>query len=242
MIKLQIKKSDIDNINKQLNIKVQGIQELTKNDILNEIAKAAFVILGKRFMSATDSYSAVNRKKMHHVYEWNQVGSPSARLFVIERSAILNGSVSISSKFLLSKTPVPIAPELRSSSKNGKYIKTSHIFKQKADVMESGKLVSFEAKKTLAFLGKEGIHFVKAGKVINIVNPGGVAVKGSFQHFMASWYSKNAQSIMDSSGLYEKIVREAAIVLNKNNTGAIDVKRAVAQIVDSITMGEAVIR
>jgi hypothetical protein len=242
MIKLQIKKSDIDNIEKQLSIKVQGIKQLTKNETLNEIANAAFIILGKRFMSATDSYSAVNRKKMHHIYEWNQVGSPNARLFVIERTAILNGSVTVLSKFLLSKTAVPVAAELRSSSKNGKYIRTAHIFKQKADIMESGKLVSFEAKKTLAFLGKEGIHFVRAGKVINIVNPGGVAVKGSFQHFMSGWYSKNAQPIMDSSGLYEKIVQEVALCLNANNSGPVDVRKTVAQVVNSITRGEVVIK
>ena len=242
MIKLQIKKSDLDNINKQLISKIQGVEQLTKNDTLNEIASAAFIILGKRFMSATDSYSAVNRKSMHHIYEWNQTGSPNARLFVLERSAVLNGSMSVSSKFLLSKTPVPIASELRSSSKNGKYIRTSHIFKQKAEVMESGKLVSFQAKKTLAFLGKEGIHFVRAGKVINIVNPGGVAVKGSFQHFMSNWYSKNAQSIMDSSGLYEKIVQEVALCLNANNSGPVDVKKTVSQVVNSITKGEMVVK
>jgi len=242
MIKLQIKKTDLDNINKQLLMKVQGITELTRTSTIDQIASAAFVIIGKRFMSATDTYSAVNKKRMHHIYEWNQVGVPNARLFIIERSSILNGTMVISNKFLLSKSPVPINPQLQIAGKTGKYVSTKHIFREKAEVMETGRIVSFRARKTLAFMGNDGINFVKAGKVINIMHPGGISVKNSLQNFMSEWYSKNAQSIMDSSGLYEKIVQESAIILNNNNTGTVDIRKTVSQVVDSITRGMAVIK
>ena len=242
MIKLQIKKSDIDNISKQLLMKVEGMTELTRSSTLDQIANAAFVILGKRFMTATDTYSSINRKRMHHIYEWNQVGIPSARLFVIERSLVLNGTMMVSSKFLLSRTPVPVNPQLRNAGNSGKFVSTNHIFKQKAEVMETGRIVSFQAKKTLAFLGNNGIQFVKAGKIINILHPGGIAVKSSFKNFMVDWYEKNTQSIMDSSGLYEKIVQETVLVLSRNNAGINDVKKAVSQVVESISKGMMVIK
>jgi hypothetical protein len=242
MISLQISQKSLDNLNKQLVMKVEAIGDLTKGPILNDVAKAAFVILAKRFLSATDTYSALNPKKMHHVYEWGKIGNRSSRLFVLERSGILQGNLVISTKFLTSKTPVPIHPELQIPGSNNRRVNTRYIFRNKADVMENGKPVRIESRKMLAFMGRNGIHFVQPGTVVNILNPGGIGVKNSFEKFMHEWYSSNAQSVMDSSGLYETIVKEAAIVLSKNNTGMMDVRKAVNQIVNSVTKGMDIVR
>ena len=242
MIKLLISQADIDNINKQLSLKSTGIAELITPKIVDEISKAAFIILGKRFMSAVDTYSAINHKKMHHIYEWNQVGRPNARLFILERNTLFGGNSYFSTKFLQSKTPVPVASELLIPNKKGKYVSTKHIFRDKAQVMEEGKAVTFQAKKTLAFLGKQGINFIQKGSVVNIPNPGGVGVKNSLQDFMSLWYTKNAQVIMDSSGLYEKIVQETALCLSVNNSGPVDVLRTVQQVVNSIAGDLGVIK
>jgi hypothetical protein len=242
MIKLKIDEKSIDNLNKQLAMKIEAIGELTKGPILNDIAKAAFVILGKRFLSATDTHSTLNPKKMHHIYEWNKVGDRSARLFIIERSAILNGNLIVSAKFLPSKTPVPIPKELQIPGSNNRSVTTRHIFRNKADVMENGKPVRIESRKMLAFMGRNGIHFVQPGTVINILNPGGIQTKHSFEKFMLEWYSSHAQVIIDSSGLYETIVKEAAIILNKNNTGMPEIRTMVKQVVNSVTKGMDIIR
>jgi hypothetical protein len=242
MIKLQISQKDIDNLNKQLIMKVEAIGELTKGPILNDIAKAAFVILGKRFLSATDTHSAINPKKMHHIYEWNRVGERSARLFILERSAILSGNLVISTKFLQSKTPVPIPRGLQVPGSNNRSVTTRHIFRNKADIMENGKPVRIESRKMLAFMGRNGMHFVQPGTVINILNPGGIEVKHSFEKFMLEWYSSHAQVIIDSSGLYETIVKEAAIILNKNNTGMVEIRKMVKQVVNSVTQGMDMVR
>lgn len=234
MIKLSIDQTSLKNLNNEISMKVEAINQLTKNSVLDDIARAAFVILSERFIKATDSYSAAFPKRMHHVYEWKQVGNPKARLFVLERLAVLNGNLTISSKFLLSKTPVPVPAELTIPGKRGKYVSTRSIFAQKAEVMESGVAVSFQAKRTLAFLGTQGIQFIRAGKIVNIANPGGASVKNSFTSYMTDWFIKNAQPIMDSSGLYEKIVQEASLLLTKNGTGTKDIQYMVKQVVDSI--------
>ena len=236
MIKLSISQTSINALNKELALKVNALSQITNGKILDDVARAAFVILGKRFMRATDTYSAVFPKKMHHVYEWKQVGNPKARLFVLERLSILNGNLTISSKFLLSKTPVPVPAELTNPGKTGKYVSTRSVFAQKAEVMETGRAVTFQARKTLAFLGTQGIQFIRAGKTVNIANPGGAPVKNAFSSYMAEWFSRNSQTIMDSSGLYEKIVQEASIVLNKTGSGIVDVEYAVKQVVDTISM------
>ena len=234
MIKLSIDQSSLNSLNNELNSKIESIYQLTKGSVLDDIARAAFIILGERFMKATDTYSSVFPKKMHHIYEWKNVGNPKARLFVLERLSILNGNLIVSSKFLMSKTPVPVPQELTTPNKRGKYVSTRTIFAQKAEVMELGRAVSFEAKRTLAFLGTQGIQFIRAGKIVNITNPGGPAVKNSFTTYMNEWFVKNAQVIMDSSGLYEKIVQEAATILNTNGTRSIDIQSMVKQVVDSV--------
>ena len=242
MIKLQIDQKSIDNLNKQLILKVEAIGELTKGSMLNDVAKAAFVILGKRFLLATDTHASLNPKKMHHIYEWNRVGDRAARLFILERSAVLNGNLVVSTKFLPSKTPVPIPRELQIPGANNRSVTTRHIFRNKADVMENGKPVRIESRKMLAFMGRNGIHFVQPGTVINILNPGGVETKHSFEKFMLEWYSSHAQVIMDASGLYETIVKEAAIILNKNNTGMIEIRAMVKHVVNSVTKGMDMVR
>lgn len=242
MLKLSIKESDIKNINTQLLLKSEGIAELKNPAVVDQIAKAAFVILGKRFMSAVDTHAGINHKKMHHIYEWGQVGNPKARLFVLERSSILNGNAVFSTKFLQSKTYVPVPAELLIPNKKGRYVSTKTIFKDKAQVMEDGKAVTFQARKTLAFLGNQGINFIQRGSVVNIPNPGGIGVKNSLQDFMSYWYSRNAQTIMDSSGLYEKIVQETSLCLSKNNAGVADVRKTVQQVVNSIANDIGVIK
>jgi hypothetical protein len=242
MIKLQIDQKSINNLNKQLAMKVQAIGELTKGPILNDVARAAFVILGKRFLLATDIHSTINPKKMHHIYEWNRVGQRSARLFVLERSAILNGNFVVLTKFLPSNTPVPIPKELQTPGSNNRAVTSRHIFRNKADVMENGKPVRIESRKMLAFMGRNGIQFVQPGTVVNILNPGGTQVKHSFEKFMFEWYSSHAQTVIDSSGLYQTIVKEAAIILSKNNTGMTQIRAMVKQVVNSVTQGMDIVR
>jgi len=243
MIKLSISKSSIDALNREIDLKVKAIGYMTQSDFLNEVARAVFVILGERFMFAVDRYSAMNPKRMHHIYEWKRVGNPSARLFVLNRLSLLDGDMTIAVNFKQSRTPVPIDPELLIPGKTGKIVTKRNVFRDKAVIMEEGRSVSYQAKSMLAFMGSDfGLKFLRPGTQVNIKNPGGKYTKGSLAVFMSAWYNKNAQVIIDGSGLYEKIAQEASIVLSKNNAGITDIKSATKQIVDSIVLGREMVK
>jgi hypothetical protein len=242
MIKLSIDKSSIEALNREINLKIKAIGYMTQPEFLEEVSRAAFVILGERFMQATDRFSVTNPKRMHHLYEWNRVGNPSARLFVLNRVSMLDGAIVIKADFLQSKTPSPIDPELSSPGPTGKIVTKRNVFRDKARVMEEGKRVSYEAKSMLAFMGTNGLSFIRPGTVVNINNPGGRFVKGGLAYFMSGWYAKNSQAIMDSSGLYEKIAYETSIVLSKKNSGITDVRTATIKVVDSIVAGREIVK
>jgi len=212
---------------------VNSAKELSRPTVLQEIAKAVFTITGERFALAVDRFAVQNPKRMHHVYEWGGLGNPNARLFVIERASILNGVLDINTNFSLSRVPVPVNPELQIPGPTGKSVTSQSVFRYKAQVMEEGRPVTIQSSKILTFLGSEGQVFIKPGTVITINNPGGMQTKNSFYNFMVEWYTTNADSIMNSSGLYEKIVNDVSLALTANNrigvTGVRSVVKAVSE-------------
>ena len=242
MIKLSLNKADLDNLNKQISMKVEAIGYMKDPYFLDAVCRAAFVIVSKRFVVAIDKFSAMNPKAMHHVYEWNMIGRPNGRLFVLNRTKLMSGTSLIEASFLPSKVPTPIDPELLLPGKSGKFVNSKNIFKNKAEVMESGTAIDYTAQKFQPFVTLEGMKFIRPGQRVYIQHPGGKYVKKSFETFMTAWYAKNSQAIMDSSGLYEKIANEASVILSKTNTGINDIKYMVDNIVHSITLGSEVIK
>ena len=227
MLKLEI---DTSNLRADLNEFILGLEEVTGPGVLDSISRAVFSITGERFMIAADNYSRANPKKMHHVYEWGKTGNKTARLFILERSIIINGTLLINANFLPSKMPVPVNKELLTPGKTGKVVTRRSVFSNKASVMEKGTPVSFTAKRVLAIMGNNGMAFIAPGTQINILHPGGIQTKNSFTSYMVEWYNKNAGHIMDSSGLYEMISDEVSRVMNSNNYGVTQVRAAVENV------------
>jgi hypothetical protein len=243
MIKLSISKKSVDALNREIDLKVKAIGSMKQQEFLNEISRAVFVILGERFVLAVDRFSVTNPKRMHHIYEWKKIGSPSARLFVLNKTISTSGYMSISATFKQSKTFVPVNPELLTPGSSGKVVTKKNVFKDKAQVMEDGRAVTYQAKRMLAFMGTDlGIKFIRPGTIVNIKNPGGKYTKGSLATFMAAWYNKNAQKITDESGLYERIANETSIALSKTGAGTADVKAITKQVVNSIVAGRETIK
>ena len=242
MIKLSLNKKDIENLNRQITMKVEAIGYMTSPDYLQEVSRAAFCLLGERFMLAVDRFAASNPKAMHHVYEWKRVGNPSQRLFILNQTRILGGTFTTEISFKQSRTVVPVDPELLIPGKTGKVITRKNVFRDKARMMELGMPVSFQAKRMLAFMGRDGIRFIRPGEMVYIRNPGGNYTKNSLGSFMSGWYNRNAQQVMDSSGLYERIAEEAARVLSKDNTDMIDVKKATIKVVNAVVAGREQIK
>lgn len=243
MIKLSISKASLDALNREIDLKVKAIGYMTQSDFLDEVSKAVYVILGQRFMLAVDRFAVQNPKRMHHIYEWKKVGVPSARLFVLNRIALMGGNMSINVNFKQSRTQVPVDPEMLIPGKTGKFVNRRNIFRDKASIMEEGRPISYRANRMLAFMGSDmGMKFLRPGTIVNIKNPGGKYTKDSLAIFMSAWYNKNAQTIIDSSGLYQRIADEASRVLSKNNAGISDIKSVTQQIVNSIVEGRETIK
>lgn len=236
-VKLEV---DTASLVKDLDSVLAGIKELTKPKVLNEISRAVFSITGKRFMIDIDNYARVNPKKMHHVYEWGNIGRSNSRLFELKRESMLNGTLIVASNFLPSKLPVPISPDLLMPGSTGKSVSRKNIFANKATVMESSTPVSFNAKRILAFMGNNGIAFIKPGTQINILHPGGIQTKNAFADYMLRWYTENGNAIMDSSGLYERIANDVSNVLSSSRNGIAQVQAAVTTIANQIDVGAVI--
>jgi len=238
MIQLQI---NSDQMFKELNLKANAIEALASEPVLNEISQAVFQITGKAFVNSVDMYARKNPKSMHHVYEWGKIGLKTGRLFVIRKESLGGGILAVASDFLQSKKPVPINPELASPGPTGKKVTRQSIFRDKASVMESGKSVSYIAKRIQAFMGESGLVFIRPGTAINIQNPGGIATRNAFANYMLEWYSVNAGVIVDSSGLAEKLAAEVSSVLNLNNTGPTEVLKTVRAVTNLGGLEEVIV-
>jgi len=239
-VKLEI---DGAQIGSELSAWMGGIEELTKSSVLTQLVRPVFTITGKRFVIDVDNYSRMNPKKMHHVYEWGKIGQSDGRLFVIERGQILSGNLVINTKFLPSKMPVPINPELLQPGKTGKSVSKQSIFANKAEVMESGRSVSFSAQKVLAFMGSNGIVFIKPGTQVNILHPGGIQTNNSFGSYMLEWYTSNANAVMDSSGFYDQMAIDVAAAMESSNGRASisAVRSAMSKLADRVDAGEMIV-
>lgn len=238
-IQLQI---DTTQLVKELDLKVSALKKLTSPSALEEISRAIFAITGPKFVSAVDSYSRRNPKAMHHIYEWGQVGNKNARLFVIERASVINGNLIINSNFLPSRVPVPINPEMLRMGRTGKVVTAKNIFRDKASVMENGKMVSYRAKKVLAFMGNDGMAFIAPGTQVNIANPGGRGVKNSFGKFMLDWYTTKGAQIIDASGFYDRMINDVALALGVKGAGAPQIQLAMKKLADAVDTTGGVIK
>ena len=131
-----------------------------------------------------DSNARVSPQLLHHVYEWNQVGSPDARLFNISYS-VTGVGLSFNSKFSQSKS-------IKAGSKVPFY--------DKARIMEEGIPVTIAPKnKVLAFTidGEE----VFTSSPVRVDNPGG-DVKGEYEKVFDSFFNLYfKQSFLASTGI-----------------------------------------
>ena len=139
---------------------------------------------------------------MHHVYEWYQTGSPSARLFDIDCN-VTGGGISFYGKFNQSQ-----------SIKNGS--KTP--FYDKAEVMENGIPVRIipVAAKALVFEDDGETVFTK--KEVVVPNPGGDGVRGSFLRVFDQFFNQYfSQAFILSSGVLQdlKSISDFADNLNR---------------------------
>lgn len=112
------------------------------------------------FNAQADIASMSYPRGFHHVYEWNQIGSPAGRLFFLEVDSPKAGGTNIQVNFRPSLTPVPkremvgqTIPVITRRKDGTTFTQQltvqpqvkEHIFQWKAVVMESGMRVQIES-------------------------------------------------------------------------------------------------
>jgi hypothetical protein len=163
---------------------LEGVQK-GKRIFLDNMGKGVIYTLGRYI----DVEAKANSAALHHVYEWYQTGSPSARLFDINYT-VSNVGLSINSTFKQSRT----------ISEDG-----TVPFYNKATIMENGIPVLIKPKRT-ALRFRAGGEEVFTRRPVNVRNPGGEEVEGSFERtfdeFMRNYFT---QGFLRASGLMDYI-------------------------------------
>jgi len=163
---------------------IDGVQK-GKTEFLKALGQATITSMGQY----VDAQARSNPAALHHIYEWNKAGSPSARLFDLDYT-ISNLGLSIRGTFTQSET-----------LKKGSTVP----FYDKAKIMENGVPVTIRPKKrVLAFtIDNEEIF---TSNDVTVTNPGGTEVQGSFSktidEFMLFYFK---QSFLRASGIYNYI-------------------------------------
>lgn len=228
MINLIITPESQSELFAEIDKKIDGMKELTTAYTQKELMDVAFSISALKFVKTTNMYARSNKNAFHHVYEWEETGRESGRLFRIIKRNASSGAATIYTRFNNSKKQAPIASALKKPGPTGAVVKRSGVFKDKAAVMESGTPVQFITSRTIAFSpNNRGIVFVPPGKTINIKNPGGNDVKGSFGKHFISWWNINFPTILDDSGVIINIQKNVARALNRKGAGRSAVREAI---------------
>ena len=161
-------------------------EELKRNEskISNKIANASIDI----FYEYLDGLARVHPGMLHHVYEWGQVGNPTARLFELQ-SRLGKGNALITAELLQSDSIPPSGNEE---------------FYNKAIVMEEGiPVVINEVDAEALFFEVDGEEFFRTGPIV-IANPGGAETRGSFVKAFNEFYGKYFTDVyLSSIGFYK---------------------------------------
>jgi hypothetical protein len=175
---------------------LEGVQK-GKKIFLDKLGKGVIETLSQY----VDVEARSNPKALHHVYEWNQVGSPGSRLFNLNYT-VSNLGLSINSTFRQSRT---VSENMTAP------------FYNKAKIMENGIPVTIAPTRaqTLRFSGATGEVFTK--NPIKVDSPGGDQVFGSFESTVDIFISRYfKQSFLRASGLYDYIKKPKLYKTNFN--------------------------
>jgi hypothetical protein len=125
------------------------------------------------FYDYLDGLARMHPGMLHHVYEWENVGNPAARLFELKKTMGAS-NVYVMADFLQSRAPAT---------------STGDVFYDKATIMEEGLTVTIQEREASAlFFEIDGEEFFRAGPIV-VQNPGGEAVRGSFTAAFEEFYN-----------------------------------------------------
>lgn len=146
-----------------------------------------------------DSLARVNPQMLHHIYEWNQNGSPDARLFDIDYTV---SNLGLSFKGSLKQS---------TTVKEGSTVP----FYDKARIMEEGVPVIIRPRKAQALVFDDNGETVFVKSEVRVDNPGGTEVEGGFQRAFDSFFNRFfSQAFLKVSGVAQYL--ENPVLYKKN--------------------------
>lgn len=159
--------------------------------------------IGEEVISELKNYIDINARvspmTLHHVYEWYQTGSPSARLFDIDYRVGSMG-LSVNSNFRQSLTV-----------KQGSKIP----FYNKAKIMEEGIPVVIRPKRAEALVFEDDGQTVFTKKPVVVVDPGGESVQGGYERVFETFFNQYfSQSFIRHSGIMQNLRNPAPFTIN----------------------------
>lgn len=184
--------------------------EIKTDQHMGPILKYVHSELAQVFDDYMTALSTAMPSRFHHVYEWNQIGNPAAKLW----KNVLRGHGGnrvATWEWRASKTIVPVTEEAQEQG-----VKQIHVFVWKAPVMEYSTNITIKPKRGtgLAYFtgpvsepGRWKLNFTK--NPIDVQNPGGMEVKGAFTAAYLEWWS-------DSGGAGAEFATRIQRVLEKD--------------------------
>jgi hypothetical protein len=238
MIQVSINQSDINNIVEKISNKAKQAEATVSPMALTEIGKAVFTITSKAFIRDLSLVAKTEPKKYHHLYEWNEIGNPSQKLFLIKRTNVQYGNLKINFVPIKSNKPVPINSKLLQPGSTGKSVNSNHVFRNKMEIMESNKAVNITTKNTIVFLNKtNGLVFVPKGIVIHVLYPGGHATTNALKNFSEIWYKTRSESVINNSRIIKEIENCVATVLNRSDSTKTEVINSIKLTSEKYSLG-----
>lgn len=166
-----------------------------KKKFMNTLGASAIELL-KNYI---DTNARVNPAILHHVYEWNQVGSPSARLYDLDYT-ISSLGLSIRSSFRQSL-----------SVKDGSRVP----FYNKATIIENGIPVTIRPRRSDVLAFEDDGQTVFTRKPVEVLSPGGEPAKGGFEKTFDDFFTKYfSQAFLYASGIGQYL--ENPVAYKKN--------------------------
>jgi hypothetical protein len=167
---------------------------------------ALYINLAPKIAEMASQFVDVNSKMspelLHHIYEWEKVGSPEARLFDID--------------YKISGIGITFTSSLKQSSsiKNGSNVP----FYNKARIMEEGVGVTIRPKRANVLRFEIDGQEVYTSREVKVENPGG-QTQGQFEKVLNNFFGVYfRQSFLNSSGLLQHF--KSPQVYNKNLASA----------------------
>jgi len=230
-IMLQVK-VDLEKFDRQISKIERDLGSIPSSRNLNNITRAVSSIAAKQYIKDINVSARARPKEFHHIYEWNHTGENDYKLFKIKKTISSKNSAELDIVFTNSKTKVPIAKVLSTPNKNGKSVRKSVVFKNKAQVMESGQSVQYVTRNIVTIPSGRKIIFRPKGTTITIKNPGGIRTTKSVEKFTGKWESSKLGPAIRKTGIFDELSKDIAKTMSMNNYNSSDIYTCIKIVCD----------